>query len=95
MQKVVDGLLRGIEDTLADPDAAFAITRQHIPEMDDASAVLQRAVLEECLTFWETDKPGYNEPADWQESVQLLADLGLLKSDLPATEMYTNRFTEP
>ncbi|MFO7698354.1 MAG: ABC transporter substrate-binding protein [Anaerolineae bacterium] len=94
VQAVVDGFLKGIEATLEDPDAAFAITRKYIPEMDDASAVLQRAVLEECLAFWRAQQLGYNDPAAWEETVQLLTDLGLLKTEPQVDAMYTNRFTE-
>lgn len=95
VQAVVDGFVEGIEATLEDPEAAFAITRKYIPEMDDASAVLQKAVLEECLAYWQADRLGFNDPADWQESVQLLRDLGPLKTDPPAEAMYTNQFIEP
>ena len=69
VQAVVDGLVQGVSATLEDPDAAFAITRKYIPEMDDASAVLQRAVLDACLRYWETDRLGYNDPGDWEASV--------------------------
>jgi NitT/TauT family transport system substrate-binding protein len=95
VQRVVNAFLRGLEDTLADPDAAFAITRQHIPEMDDTSAVGQRAVLEECLQFWRAEPLGYNDPASWEESVSLLRDLGLLRTDLDAEQLYTNMFVAP
>jgi NitT/TauT family transport system substrate-binding protein len=94
LQKVVDGFIRGLEDTLEDPDAAFAITRQQIPEMDDAAAVGQRAVLDECLDFWAGEPLGYNDPAHWEESVELLQHLGLLNTDLSADQLYTNQFVE-
>ncbi len=92
VRKVIAAFVKGIETTLADPDEAFAITRKHIPEMDDTTAELQRAVLDACLPFWEAENIGYNDPAAWQESVQLLQDLGLISGDVAATEMYTNEF---
>ncbi len=92
VRKVIAAFVKGIETTLADPDEAFAITRKHIPEMDDTAAELQRAVLDACLPFWEAEKIGYNDPAAWQESLQLLQDLGLISGDVAATEMYTNEF---
>ena len=49
VQGVVTAFLRGLEDTIEDPDAAFAITRKAIPEMDEPTAKLQRAVLQECV----------------------------------------------
>lgn len=94
--KLVEGVtrafLRGLRDTLDDPDAAFAITRKAIPEMDDAAATLQRAVLQECLTFWDSDPLGASAPAHWEESVTFMRDLGLLSTTLKPEDAYTNQF---
>ncbi|NLT74454.1 MAG: ABC transporter substrate-binding protein [Chloroflexi bacterium] len=95
VRRVAGALIRGIEDTLADPDAAFEITRKQIPEMDDTTAVLQRAVLDECLHFWRADRLGYNEPEDWEESVRILAELGLLSAEISPEDLYTNDMLAP
>jgi NitT/TauT family transport system substrate-binding protein len=95
VQRVVTAFVRGIEATIEDPDAAFAITRQYIPEMDDQSAVLQRAVLQECLSFWRADTLGYNEPGAWEDSVELLRGLGLITGEVDPESLYTNRFVAP
>ncbi|NLG29486.1 MAG: ABC transporter substrate-binding protein, partial [Chloroflexi bacterium] len=89
---LVRAFLRGLEDTLADPDAAFAIARSAIPEMDDATAVLQRAVLDECLNYWRSDAPGMSDPAAWAESVTLLRALSLISAEVDPTTLYTNDF---
>jgi NitT/TauT family transport system substrate-binding protein len=91
---VVHAFLRGLNDTLADPDAAFAITRKAIPEMDDAAAVLQRAVLQECLAYWRSETLGESEPAAWEESVALLRGLALVASEVDANTLYTNEFVK-
>jgi NitT/TauT family transport system substrate-binding protein len=94
--KLVEGVtrafLRGLRDTLDDPDAAFAITRKAIPEMDDATATLQRAVLQECLAYWQGDPLGASEPANWEESVAFMREMGLLSATLKAEDAYTNQF---
>lgn len=95
VQRMVTAFVQGIEATLADPDAAFAITRQQIPEMDDQTAILQRAVLEECLNFWRAEPLGYNDPAAWEASVALLQELGLITTDLAPETLYTNAFVTP
>jgi NitT/TauT family transport system substrate-binding protein len=92
VQGVTRAFLRGLRDTLDDPDAAFAITRKAIPEMDDAAAPLQRAVLQECLTFWDGDPLGASDPAHWQESVAFMRDLGILSVALKPEDAYTNQF---
>jgi NitT/TauT family transport system substrate-binding protein len=92
VQRVVTALVQGIQATLDDPEAAFAITRQYIPEMDDQTAVLQRAVLQEALAFWQADTLGYSDPAAWEESVRLLQGLGLITADLDPETLYSNDF---
>ena len=75
---MVRAFLRGLEDTLADPDAAFEIARRAIPEMDDETAVLQRAVLDESIEFWRSERAGATDPRAWEASVTLLNEMGLL-----------------
>jgi len=92
VQAVVRAFLRGLADTLQDPDAAFEATRKVIPEMDEATARLQRTVLQECLRYWQAEKLGASQPEDWEESVSLLKKLKLLSADVKPTALYTNRF---
>ena len=92
VQAVVRAFLKGLQDTLADPDAAFAITRKAIPEMDDQTAILQRAVLQECLKFWASEPLGASDPSAWAQSVQLMRKLGLITTDVKPETLYSNQF---
>ena len=94
VRSVVRAFLRGLEDTIADPDAAFEITRKAIPEMDEATAKLQRAVLEESISFWQGDPLGASEEAAWQESVVFLSKLGLIAKEPKPSSLFTNDFVE-
>ena len=89
---VVRAFLRGLQDTLDDPDAAFEVTRKVIPEMDESAAKLQRAVLQECVAFWRSDDLGASDPDAWEESVALLKKLGLVTVDVKPGSLYTNKF---
>ncbi|OGO04421.1 MAG: hypothetical protein A2Y73_00100 [Chloroflexi bacterium RBG_13_56_8] len=91
---VVRAFLRGIQDTLDDPAAAFDIARKAIPEMDEDTAALQRAVLEESIAFWRAERPGATDPEAWEESVTLLEKMGLLTSQVDPTTLYTNEFVD-
>ncbi|MHB1295409.1 MAG: ABC transporter substrate-binding protein [Anaerolineae bacterium] len=91
---VTRAFLRGLQDTLDDPDAAFDIAAKAIPEMDEATATLQRAVLKECVAFWSSESLGVSNPEDWEESLALLEQLGLVTGDLDANALYTNEFVE-
>jgi len=90
----VRAFLHGLQDTIDDPDAAFEITQRMIPEMDDATAGLQQAVLKECVSFWRSDDLGASRPEEWEESVSLLRRIGLLSVDLKPEALYTNKFVQ-
>ncbi len=92
VRSVVRAFLRGLQDTLQDPEAAFEITRKVIPEMDEATAKLQRAVLQECLNYWQGEKLGESRPEDWEESVAFLKKIKLVTTDVKPTTLYTNKF---
>lgn len=89
---VVRAFLRGLADTIVDPDAAFTITRKAIPEITDETAPLQRAVLLECINYWKGKVLGLSDPAAWEESVALLKELGMITTAVEPTDLYTNQF---
>ena len=92
IQHMLAAFQKGLQDTLEDPDAAFEITRAAIPEMDDESAVLQRQVLEACLTIWQADELGKYDAAAWDESVTLMQELDVLAGTIDPQTAYTNEF---
>jgi len=91
VRALVGAFIKGLQFTIEHPDEAFAIVRQVIPEMDDETAILQRAVLDECIRFWQADQLGYSEPAAWEESVELLQHLELI-GEVSPNDLYSNEF---
>jgi NitT/TauT family transport system substrate-binding protein len=97
---LVEAILRGLQDTLDDPDEAFAICRRYVPEIDDDSAPLQRAVLEESLKFWQVKEDaadsaralGESDPAAWSTSQTLMKQLGLIDTEVDVSTLFTNDF---
>jgi NitT/TauT family transport system substrate-binding protein len=89
---MVRALTRGIQDTLDDPDAAFAICRQYVPEIDDQSAPLQRAVLDAALPLWQAESFGRSNPDDWAASVAFMQQIGMVDANLDPTDMFSNDF---
>lgn len=94
VRNVVRAALRGLRDTLGDPDAAFAICRRYVPEIDDESAPLQRAVLEESLNFWRADDLGYSDPAAWEASQTFMHQIGQIETEVDVAAMFTNDFVK-
>jgi NitT/TauT family transport system substrate-binding protein len=92
VRSMIRALVRGLQDTLDDPDAAFAICREYVAEIDDDSAPLQRAVLDAALTFWEAEVLGRSDPEGWSASVAFMQQIGMVSSDLDPQAMYSNEF---
>jgi NitT/TauT family transport system substrate-binding protein len=87
----VRAFLRGLADTLADPEAAFEICTRHVEGLAD-NAGLGKAVLEASLRYWQTDQPGYSEAAAWEQAQQAMRDAGLLEETVPVDTLFTNEF---
>ncbi|MDI7274833.1 MAG: ABC transporter substrate-binding protein [Anaerolineae bacterium] len=89
---MVRAFLRGLQDTIADPDAAFAITKRVVPEIGGENEALQREVLAECVRFWQGEEPGKSDPASWRAVVDLLRELNLTDAAVDPESLYTNEF---
>jgi NitT/TauT family transport system substrate-binding protein len=89
---MVRALVRGIADTLAEPDAAFAICRTYVAEIDDESAPLQRAVLEASLPFWTSETLGRSEPDAWAASEAFMREIGLIDAVVDPASLYSNDY---
>ena len=92
VRRIVRATLHGLRDTLNDPEGAFAIVRRHVQEIDDESAPLQRAVLEEALDFWRAQDLGHSDPAAWQASQAFMRQVGLIDAEIDVSTMFTNDF---
>ncbi len=91
---MVRASLRGLEYTLANPDEAFDIVRETIPEMTDEEAPAQRQVLDVSLELWQSDQPGVSSQEDWQASVDFMTKSGLVEKAVETEKLYTNQFIE-
>lgn len=83
--------LRGLKDTLDDPDAAFEICKKYVEGLDENEAV-QRAVLEASLLYWRGSPLGESDLAAWQETAQVMLEAGLLSESVEAEQAFTNDY---
>jgi ABC-type nitrate/sulfonate/bicarbonate transport system substrate-binding protein len=86
----VRALLRGLEDTLADPAGAYAITKTYVEGLADDT--LEQQVLAATMEMWRTDRLGYSQPEAWETMQQTLLDAGLLAAPQDLSQTYTNEF---
>lgn len=84
--------LRGLEDTIADQDAAFDIAKKAVPEIGGENEPLQRAVLAESVRIWEGEPLGRSDPESWRAVVDLLREAGFLTAEVDPETLYTNNY---
>jgi len=94
VQRMVRATLRGITDTVANPDDAFAIGREVIPEITDETAPIQRQVLDASIELWRSEQPGVSNQQAWQDSVDFMVETSLLEKPVEVEQLYTNQFVE-
>lgn len=89
VQGFVRATLRGLADTLADPDAAYEISKGFVEGLDDS----RRPVLRASLPLWQGEPLGISDLASWEATQQVLLDAGLMDAPLAdLNSVFTNEF---
>lgn len=91
VHSIVRATLRGLADTLENPEEAYEISKKYVEGLDDS----RMPVLEASLPMWEAAVLGHTDPRSWEQTQDVLLEMGLL--DAPLTDLeaaYTNRFIE-
>lgn len=86
----VKALLKGIADTIENPDEAYEISKKYVENLADADEAVQRTVLEESIKLWHTQQDGFSEPTGWSNMQQVLLDMELLEDSIEINEAFTN-----
>ena len=74
-------LLRGLRDTLDDPEAAYEISKNFVEGLDDS----RMPVLEASLEMWDAETLGESDLASWENTQNVLLGAGLL--DAPVEDL--------
>jgi len=83
--------LKGLADTLEDPDAAFEICKKYVEGLEENEAV-QRAVMDATLAYWQGDPLGASDPAAWQRTADVMLKAGILEEAVDAGQAFTNEY---
>jgi NitT/TauT family transport system substrate-binding protein len=96
VQRMINATLAGIRYTLANPDEAFAISLQAVPEAGGDNEAANRAIFDASLDLWRAgeDDIGFSNPAAWQEASAFMRQMGLIDADVPVDGIFTNQFVD-
>lgn len=95
VQGMVRATQKAIAYTLANPEEAFAIALQAVPEAGGDNEAASRAVFDASLAYWTPQKgatPGATNVADWQAAAEFMQRIGLVDAVIPADTLFTNQF---
>jgi NitT/TauT family transport system substrate-binding protein len=89
---MVSAMLRGLADTIADPNAAYEISKKYVDGLAAADEAVQKEVLVRSIELWKTDRIGFSDLAAWQNMQDTLLKMGLLTQPLDLSKAFTNKF---
>ncbi|PJJ63764.1 ABC transporter substrate-binding protein [Compostimonas suwonensis] len=97
VQAMVDAVSESFAAAVEDPEAAAASTTGKDPGFQSPEVVLSQ--WKQTIDFLHTDRtaddaPGVNTPEDWQDSLDLLAKVGLIESAGDVTKYYDGSFAD-
>lgn len=78
VRKMNTAILKGIMFATEYPEAAYAISRKFVENLGEDDPV-QKTVLAKSIEMWKSDKPGWSNPAAWENMQNVLLGMGLLK----------------
>ncbi|MCQ3938180.1 MAG: myristoyl transferase [Chloroflexi bacterium] len=85
-------LARGMEDTIADPDEAYEISKKFVENLKDQDKDVQMQVLKTSMEFWQAGRIGFSRPQAWENMNDLLAKMGLIPEPVDVSKAFTNEF---
>lgn len=88
----VGAFLKGVADTIADPEEAYRLSASHIPNFADLDKNVQMQVLKTSIEEWKADRLGYSEPKAWENMQNVLLEMGLIAGKTDLSKAYTNEF---
>lgn len=94
VQRFVDAFMRGLADTIADPEEAYQISLAYVDGLDQADKSIQMEVLRRSIEYWQADPLGAINPDAWQNMQDVLLSMGLLTEPVDVEQAYTTQFTE-
>jgi NitT/TauT family transport system substrate-binding protein len=89
---MIKAFMQGLADTIADPVAAYQISKAYVANLAQLDPALQKKKLDTVIELWKADRLGYAQPKAWESMQTVLLDMGLLSKPLDLSKAYTNDF---
>jgi NitT/TauT family transport system substrate-binding protein len=88
----VGAFLKGLADTIANPEEAYQLTSSYVPNFADLDKDVQMQILKTSIEQWKADRLGYSDPQAWENMQNVLLEMGQITEKTDPTKAYTNEF---
>ena len=92
VKRMVSAMLKGLADTIADPNAAFEISKKYVDGLAAADEAVQKEVLARSIELWKAEHLGFSDMQAWENMQETLLKMGLLTKSLDLSAAFTNEF---
>jgi NitT/TauT family transport system substrate-binding protein len=92
VSRMVKAFLKGLADCIADPDAAYEISKGYVENLAQLDATLQKQKLATTIELWKAERLGASQPKAWESMQAVLLDMGLLTQPQDISKAFTNDF---
>jgi NitT/TauT family transport system substrate-binding protein len=88
----IGAFLKGLADTIADPEEAFQLSGSHIPNFADLDRAVQSEILGTSILQWKAERLGYSDPQAWENMQNILLEMELITEEMDLNKAFTNEF---
>jgi NitT/TauT family transport system substrate-binding protein len=92
VKSMIKAILHGIQETVANPDEAYQITTHYVDSLAQADQTVQKDILAATIKLYQTDPWGYTDPQAWDNMQNVLLNMGLVKTPLDLSQVYSNDY---
>ncbi len=91
--KVVRAFRKALEYTAANQEEAWTISQKYVENLTEEVAPIQKEVLKESISHWQLiPETQAEQNLRWTNMMNVLLEIGLIKSNLDIKDVYTNDF---
>src|SRR5512139_1117232 len=88
----VGAFLKGLADTIANPEEAYQLTSSYVPNFADLDKDVQMQILKTSIEQWKASRLGYSDPQAWENMENVLLEMGQITEKTDLSKAYTNEF---
>jgi NitT/TauT family transport system substrate-binding protein len=95
VRSMAQAILRGMTDTINNPDEAYRISLDYVEGLAQADEATQKAILATSIEFWLAEVLGISDASAWENMQDVLLEMELIPEALDLSKAFTNEFVMP